>query len=314
VFNAYRHHYYVTIEMAQATGGIHVVLGARGGTGIEVVKKLCEQPTNVVSEIRGIMRDTTKIPDTLRNLKDDRVKLFVGDCTLPESLATAFEGASTVFFCASASPPRPKYKEVDELGVKNAAEVALQKGVGRLVLVSSQLVHPSNRWTFVRLVLNNIVGGGVMDAKYAGEKYLRNSGQAYTIIRPGRLTNGPAGGARVRVGQTNGSFSAPGAVSGSSISRADLADVCVAAALSEKCRNVTFEVAAEAITPSSELESTTSPVRGFGGQTTDKATEIETDVDAPRAGPVPSEGLPTIDRDEFFGFGGLSAAWDNEMI
>jgi uncharacterized protein YbjT (DUF2867 family) len=300
------------IGMAQATEGIHVVLGARGGTGIEVIKKLCGLPRNVVSEIRGIMRDTTKIPDALRDLKDDRVKLFVGDCTIPESLATAFEGASTVFFCASASPPRPKYKEVDELGVKNAAEVALQKEVGRLVLVSSQFVHPSNKWTIVRLLLNNIVGSGVMDAKYAGEKYLRNSGQAYTIIRPGRLTNGPFGAARVRVGQTNGSFSAPGA-SGSGISRADLADVCVAAAFSEKCKNVTFEVAAEAITPTSELESTASPVRAPGSDT-DKATEIETDVDTARAPPVPGEGLPTIDRDEFFGFGTLSASWDNDMI
>ena len=286
--------------MAEAVGGIHVVIGARAGTGRELIKRLCEQPKEVVSEIRGIMRDTSNIPEELRDLKDSRVKYFKGDVTLSETLDDPFEGALIVYFCASASPPGPKYREVDELGVKNAAEVALRKGVIRFILISSQLVHPSNKWNFVRILLNNIIGRDVMDAKYAGEQHLRRSGLVYTIIRPGRLTDAPIGKARVHVGQTNSRFTAPGS-SGSRISRADLADICLAAALSDDCKNVTFEVAAESLPSKSELESTTSTMADGAC----KATQVTSPLTTRRQ---------SVDRNDVFGFKVLSSVWDDEMV
>jgi uncharacterized protein YbjT (DUF2867 family) len=44
----------------------------------------------------------------------------------------------------------------------------------------------------VRVLLNNI-RWSLMDHKYAGEEALRNSGVSYTVVRPGGLTNKPAG-------------------------------------------------------------------------------------------------------------------------
>lgn len=42
---------------------------------------------------------------------------------------------------------------------------------------------------------------GVMDAKFAGEEYLRKSGQAYTIVRPGGLVDEEGGQAELMVAQ-----------------------------------------------------------------------------------------------------------------
>ena len=222
--------------------GVFVVIGARRGVGLEVVKRLCEcKPANV-KEIRAVVRDANTIPE---ELKQSRATVVVADCTDPASLEGVLAGAQTVFFCASAVTMR-NYQEVDELGPKVVAEVAKKHGAQRIVMVSSQLVHPSNYWNFVRIFLNTMVSGfwskrSVMDCKYFGEQNLRRSGVPYTIIRPGRLVDGKLGQGRVRIAQCNGHF-----MRGSQITRADLAALCVAAASSPRCQNTTFECASEA--------------------------------------------------------------------
>ena len=94
-------------------------------------------------------------------------------------------------------------------------------------------------WHCMRLLLNNVFTNGIMDFKFAGEQHLRKSGvQSYVIIRPGQLIDGPLHYGSVCVGQTNEHF-----MSGMATTRADVADVCVAAATCDRCNNVTFECA-----------------------------------------------------------------------
>jgi hypothetical protein len=62
----------------------------------------------------------------------------------------------------------------------------------------------------------------------------------YTIVRPGRLIDGPLGHATVCIGQHNGSF-----MKGAGSTRADTAATCVAAMFAEKAKNTTFEMACE---------------------------------------------------------------------
>ncbi len=69
-------------------------------------------------------------------------------------------------------------------GVANTAEAAKKVGAERVVLVSSALVTPKNRFHPIRLILNNI-RWGLMDSKYRGEELLRKSSVPYTIVRPG---------------------------------------------------------------------------------------------------------------------------------
>lgn len=75
----------------------------------------------------------------------------------------------------------------------------------------------------------------------------------YTIVRPGRLIDGPLGHAKVCVGQDNGSF-----MKGAASTRADTAATCVAAMFADKANNTTFEMACEE--PSKEGEPSAAPV------------------------------------------------------
>merc|ERR1712224_201906 len=82
---------------------------------------------------------------------------------------------------------------------------------------------------------------GMMDFKFQGEQYLKQSHQTYTIVRPGRLSDDGGGevgsSGRLMVGQTNGALG-----KSSHTTRADVARVCVASVFSPNAENVTFEV------------------------------------------------------------------------
>jgi uncharacterized protein YbjT (DUF2867 family) len=222
--------------------GVFVVIGSRRGLGLEVVKSLCGRASAEVKEIRAVVRDAKTIPE---ELKQSRATVIVADCTDASSLEAALTGAQAVFFCASASTLH-NYQEVDGLGPKVVAEVAKKHGVQRIVMCSSQLVHPKNYFHFVRILINTMATGfwskkSFMNCKYSGEQHLRRSGVPYTIVRPAVLADGKQGRARVRIAQCNGPF-----LSSNPITRADLAALCVAAAYSPRCENTTFECSCEA--------------------------------------------------------------------
>ena len=111
-----------------------------------------------------------------------------------------------------------------------------------MVVCSSQLVDPANRWNIIRLLLNTIVWG-TMDSKHRGEQHVRafckTARVEYAIVRPGRLIDGPVGGSGgVALGQTNAHF-----LRGASSTRADVARVIVQALTHPAARNCTFEMA-----------------------------------------------------------------------
>ena len=172
---------------------IYVVIGARGGTGAQLVHRLSERTAEQVGEIRAIVRDPSTIEAGLLP-NDDRVKLIAGDVTRPDSLVEPFHGADVVFY-AAAGTTYNTCLAVDEIGLGTTAAKAKEAGVRRMVMISSQVVHPDNKWAFSRIMINTIFTGffafrGVMDMKWEGERLLRKSGQEYTIVRPGRLRYG----------------------------------------------------------------------------------------------------------------------------
>ena len=98
----------------------------------------------------------------------------------------------------------------------------------------------------IRLILNN-VKWGLMDYKFQGEEALRNSGQAYCIIRPGGLTGGDGqrqakadpGTEHVMAASAEGDIGKT-----SSIHRIDVASVVVEAITSKDAENKTIEIVA----------------------------------------------------------------------
>lgn len=212
------------------------VVGAGGATGLECTRKLLAEGKPVRAVVRSVEKYAGKFGEA---------EVVKGDVTDEVSLKDAFAGCEGVIFACSASTysgAGGPY-EVDYLGVEKTTRAAKVAGVGRVVLISSRLVDPVNRWHPIRMLLNN-VKYSLMDYKFMGEEVLRNSGQEYTIVRPGGLT----GGDGQREGAAPGTehimaAAAEGDVgSTSSISRTDVASVVCEALRSPEALNKTVEL------------------------------------------------------------------------
>jgi len=229
------------------SGKVFVVIGAKGGTGAEIVKRLSEKSADEVSEIRCVVRSPASIPAGLLPTGDKRVKVYAGDATNHASLVKTFSSAEAVFFAAQGKGYRGICK-VDRDSMQILGKAALEKGVKRVVLISTMLSDPKNKYQPTRLLLNSpfITGRagwfrkGMMDLKFEGENILRKTGQPYTIVRPGHLYDGPLAQWKIVAGQTNGMFAG-----GKKSTRADIAAFCVMVATSANAENATIEVASD---------------------------------------------------------------------
>lgn len=85
--------------------------------------------------------------------------------------------------------------QVDNLGTQNMVEACKKSGVKRLVLISSILANGAAMGQILNpiYILLNVLGLTLV-AKLQAEKYLKNSGLDYTVIRPGGLKNDPPSG------------------------------------------------------------------------------------------------------------------------
>ena len=167
-----------------------LVAGATGGVGQLVIAKLIEKNVSV----RALTRNKNKASQMF----DQRVKIFVGDVREPQTLTSATQDITQIICCigTTAFPssrwdftslfnPQNTPQEVDDKGVKNLVAAA-SKNLKRFVFVSSCGVLRKDSFPFN--ILNSF---GVLDAKLQGEKAIKSSGLPYTIIRPGRLIDGP---------------------------------------------------------------------------------------------------------------------------
>lgn len=189
-----------------------LVTGATGGVGQLAVAYALQQGYTV----RALTRNLTKA----QSLFEDRVDLVQGDLRQPDTLTTVLEGVDAVLCCSGTTafpsdkwqvelPSQPfeqvltwgrvvldaEYRQQqaknspaisDGQGVQNLIAAAQNSPVQRFVLVSSLGVERKQDIPFS--ILNSF---GVLDAKALAENALGSSGLNYTIIRPGRLIDGP---------------------------------------------------------------------------------------------------------------------------
>ncbi|KAG0452340.1 hypothetical protein HPP92_025004 [Vanilla planifolia] len=166
-----------------------LVVGGTGGVGQLVVASLLNR--NIKSRL--LLRDPAK-GTCLFGMQDEKVlKIWKGDTRDPSDLDPAiFEGVTHVICCTgtTAFPSRRWVgdntpERVDWEGVRNLIS-ALPRTLKRFVLVSSVGVTKFNElpWSMMNLF-------GVLKFKKMGEDFVRNSGLPFTIIRAGRLTDGP---------------------------------------------------------------------------------------------------------------------------
>ncbi|MCB2109315.1 MAG: SDR family oxidoreductase [Rhodobacteraceae bacterium] len=157
---------------ALAAGEIVLVAGATGKTGRPAIEILKGEGYKV----RALVRDAAKAAD----LGED-VEFAVGDVTKPETLTAAAKGADFVI-SAIGTGRSQKAEDIEYGGVAALVDAAKAAGVKQFVLVSSLNAGSTDTNEFL-----NKAFGMLLMWKGEGEKYLRESGVPYTIVRPGGL-------------------------------------------------------------------------------------------------------------------------------
>jgi putative NADH-flavin reductase len=190
-----------------------LVLGATGGTGMEIVRQAIDRDHSVTAFVRS--------PDALRRF-GDRIVVIQGDLLNSSELQAAMENHDAVL---SAFGPRLPVSDADTTLLYRFA-VALtdgmvRAGVRRVVIESTAFLFKNSIIPPTHLIGSLFFSGIVRDAS-AMESVLEKSALDWTIVRPPRLTDRPRTG-KYRVKETNlPRF-------GFSISRANVADFMIKA-------------------------------------------------------------------------------------
>jgi len=218
------------------------VAGATGATGRLVTRAL--QRSGRYRVAAGFRTEARLDEAGLSELSGvDFVRL---DVTAPAAeQAEALRGAEAVVCAVGFAPGldfRNSPKKVDGEGTQRLVDAAKAAGVKKFVLVTSLLTNAkavgqgdNPNYKFLNLF------GGVLDQKLQAEQHLRASGLDYTIVRPGGLDEGPAGG-EVVVGAEDTVFDG-------AISREQVAEVCAAALADPRAANRVVEIVSQAGAP-----------------------------------------------------------------
>lgn len=185
-----------------------VVLGATGGTGMEIVRQAVERGHSVTAFVRS--------PDRLEPFRG-RITVSQGDLLNRAELERALDGSDAVL---SGFGPRLPIAKADANLLRDFATVVTaampRAGVSRVVVVSTAFLFKDSvvppTYLFGRLFFP-----GVVRDSSAMERIFMGSGLDWTIVRPPQLTDKVhTGRYRVREGHLP-RF-------GFKISRADVAD------------------------------------------------------------------------------------------
>lgn len=200
----------MSVESNSLGQALVLVAGATGGVGQLTVGQLIGQNISV----RALTRNVAKA----ERLFAGKAQTVQGDLLDLDPLSAAVEGVTHIICCTGTTAfpsqrwqfPTPKDpnnplawldiygnpqrygdiasnspQKVDAEGVCNLVKAA-PKTLQRFVLISSCGILRRQQFPF-----NVLNAFGVLDAKLKGEMALVHSGLPYTIIRPGRLIDGP---------------------------------------------------------------------------------------------------------------------------
>lgn len=223
-----------------------LVIGGTGGVGQLVVASLLNR--NI--KARLLLRDPEKATTLFGEQDEEKLQVFKGDTRNADDLdPSIFEGVTHVICCTGTTAfPSKRWEgdntpeRVDWEGVRNLVSV-LPSSLQRVVLVSSVGVTKFNElpWSIMNLF-------GVLKYKKMGEDILRNSGLSFTIIRPGRLTDGPYTSydlntlLKATAGQRRAVLIGQGDKLVGEVSRLVVAEACIQALDIECTEGKTFEV------------------------------------------------------------------------
>jgi len=175
------------MENTQTAAGTILVIGATGPTGIEI----CKQALRAGLQVRVLVRTPSRLPADLLI----GVDVVQGDVLNSESLATALRGVDAVV-SALGTPLQRKPVTLLSQGTRNMVQAMAQAGVSRLLCITGMGAGDSRGhggFLYDRIILPLLLREIYLD-KDRQEQVVRESGLAWTLIRPAFLTNGPLTG------------------------------------------------------------------------------------------------------------------------
>jgi uncharacterized protein YbjT (DUF2867 family) len=160
-----------------------VIAGAHGKIGMRLGRLLAERGDRV----RGLVRN----PDHSADLRSAGMEPVVCDLEADDAdVPSAVRGADAIVFSAGAGAGSgaERKRTMDYGGAVKLIDAARAEGVSRYVIVSSMGAgNPPPEG-------EGDVFGEYLRAKAGADAKLRDSGLDWTIVRPGRLTDGPGAG------------------------------------------------------------------------------------------------------------------------
>jgi nucleoside-diphosphate-sugar epimerase len=160
-----------------------VIAGGHGQIALQLERLLADEGHGV----RGLIRNA----DHAADLEAAGAEAVVADLEEldVDALAEVVGAADAIVFAAGAGPnsgPQRKWT-LDYAGAVKLMEVARRNGIGRYVIVSSTGADPEAE--------DDGGFGTYLRAKGQADLKLTESGLAYTVVRPGRLTDEAGTGA-----------------------------------------------------------------------------------------------------------------------
>lgn len=189
-----------------------LIAGSHGGVGQHITALLADSEHTA----HAMVRTESQVSE----MEEYGVDVIVADLT--EDVTHAVEGCDAVIFAAGSSGE--DVEGVDRDGAIRLIDAAEKQGTDRFVMLSSiNADRPDESPEALRPYL---------EAKLAADEHLEGSELAYTIVRPGELTDEPA----------TGKVEAARRVERGRITRADVAWTLVAALDVETTHGKTFEL------------------------------------------------------------------------
>jgi nucleoside-diphosphate-sugar epimerase len=197
-----------------------VIAGGHGKIALQLERLLADAEHRV----RGLIRN----PEHADELREAGAEPVVADLEAldVDALAEVVGSAEAIVFAAGAGPGSGAQRKwtLDYAGAVKLMEVARRNGIGRYVIVSSMGADPE---------ADDDGGFGTyLRAKGQADKKLAESGLAFTVVRPGALTDEPPAG----------SITAGPRLDRGQIARADVAAVLAAVLATPATAGLTFDV------------------------------------------------------------------------
>lgn len=151
-------------------------------------------------------------------------------------------------------------EKVDYLGQVAQIDLAKRLGISQVVLVSSMgVTNPDDFLNSIGKEKDGSGHGDILIWKKKAEQYLIESGLDYTIIHPGHLKDQPGGVSNIVLDIDDKLRSH----AGSSISRADLASLCIASLTTGEREKIIFDCINRDCNDGEEVKSATTAISDF---------------------------------------------------